>query len=297
MGRSEEALLWFEKTLKLDPGYGPVYHLIGSHYHFASGQLDEAFGWYAIGASLDPGDPVTPAALGWLFLDLGDPGKAEYWISRSIELNPKGRWPNVSLSFLYLYRNDETALDDGRKLLKKFPSFGWGARLLLRDHELKAGRYAEARALYEKRFPELLTDDPRIDVAAWPAIDLALVLSRTGKREQADLLLNRSFQYIQATSRLGFYGYGVADVKIYALRGDKQKALSALRQAIDEGWRTLWWYHLKYDPTLESLHDEPEYQAMVAEIEADMAAQLAHVREMERNGELEPIPEVSATAQ
>ena len=51
-----------------------------------------------------------------------------------------------------------------------------------------------------------------------------------------------------------------------------------------------WWYFLKFDPTLESLHDEPEYQAIVAEIEADMAAQLARVREMERNGELEPIP-------
>jgi hypothetical protein len=32
----------------------------------------------------------------------------------------------------------------------------------------------------------------------------------------------------------------------------------------------------------------PEFQAMVAEIEADMAAQLTRVREMERNGELEP---------
>jgi hypothetical protein len=73
--------------------------------------------------------------------------------------------------------------------------------------------------------------------------------------------------------------------------------LSTLRQAIDEGWRSLWWYYLKYDPILEPLHDEPEYQAMVAEIEADMAAQLARVREMERNGELEPIPEISATTQ
>jgi hypothetical protein len=42
------------------------------------------------------------------------------------------------------------------------------------------------------------------------------------------------------------------------------------------------------------MHDEPEYQAMVAEIEADMAAQLERVREMERNGELEPIPELTA---
>jgi hypothetical protein len=68
-------------------------------------------------------------------------------------------------------------------------------------------------------------------------------------------------------------------------------------RATDEGWRTLWWYFLKRDPNLESLHDEPEYQAMVAEIEADMAAQLARVREMERNGELEPIPEVPAAIQ
>jgi hypothetical protein len=70
--------------------------------------------------------------------------------------------------------------------------------------------------------------------------------------------------------------------------------LATLRQAIDEGWRTYWWYFLKYDPILELLHDEPEFQAMVAEIEADMAAQLARVREMERNGELEPIPERAA---
>jgi hypothetical protein len=85
-------------------------------------------------------------------------------------------------------------------------------------------------------------------------------------------------------------------VQIYALQGQKQKALSALRQAIDEGWRVFWWYSLKYDPNLKSLHDTPEYQAMVAEIEADMAIQLERVREMERNGELEPIPKVSATA-
>ncbi len=69
---------------------------------------------------------------------------------------------------------------------------------------------------------------------------------------------------------------------------------SGLRQAIDEDWRVEWWYQLKLKPDLESLHDEPEFQAMVAEIEADMAGQLERVREMERNGELEPIPELAA---
>ncbi len=50
-------------------------------------------------------------------------------------------------------------------------------------------------------------------------------------------------------------------------------------------------------PIFEPLWKLPEFAAIIAEIEADMAAQLERVREMERNGELEPIPEVSAAVQ
>jgi imidazolonepropionase-like amidohydrolase len=46
-----------------------------------------------------------------------------------------------------------------------------------------------------------------------------------------------------------------------------------------------------------TLYRRVDLDRIVAEIEADMAAQLERVREMERNGELEPIPEVSATTQ
>ncbi len=67
-----------------------------------------------------------------------------------------------------------------------------------------------------------------------------------------------------------------------------------MRVAIDEGLRSFWWYTLEHDLSLESLHDEPEFQAMVEEIRAEMATQLARVHEMERNGELAPIPDPSA---
>ena len=208
-----------------------------------------------------------------------------------------GQFSIFAMQNLDLYREDESSLDNARSVLAKFPEMGL-ALAMLRNHELRDGRPAEARALYEQFWPELLSDDdPVIDRDSYrSAIDLALVLIRTGERERADLLLDRSLEYIQTIPRLGYRGYGIDDVQIFALRGDKQKALSALRHAIDENWRVMWWYSLKRDPNLESLHDEPEFQAMVAEIEADMAAQLERVREMERNGELEPIPEVSATA-
>jgi hypothetical protein len=89
--------------------------------------------------------------------------------------------------------------------------------------------------------------------------------------------------------RRSSFGFGISDVQIYAIRGERQKALSALRQAIDEGWRGFWWYFLKHDLSLESLHAEPEFRAMVAELEADMAAQLERLGERERNGELAAI--------
>jgi TolB-like protein/Tfp pilus assembly protein PilF len=298
LGRVEESLAWNEKALEVDPEFSNAYGNIGQHYYFVLGQLDEAISWIARGHSIDSGRPGFPAVMGLIFLDLGDFDMAEFWIRRSSQLRRDSEASSHARQVMHLYREDQSSLDDARKAIANFPNM-WSAAAILRNHELREGRTAEARATYERIRPELLSEaDPRIDDDNFRiAIDLALVLFRTGERERADLLLDRSLEYIQTIPRVGDFGIEIAAVQIYALRSDKQKALSALRQAIDEGWRNLWWYYLKQDPSLESLHDEPEYQAMVAEIEADMAAQLTRVREMERNGELEPIPEVSATAQ
>jgi len=299
MGRPDEALAWLKKALDVNPDHPLILMAIVDHYWYVAGQLDEAVVWLEKARSIDPGDPSVPANLGWVFLDLGDLNAAQYWIERSIALGPDSRWTKFALGMLHLYRDDEATLDYLRKSPKGLTEI-WPHDVLLRLHWLRAGRYSEFPAIVEKRFPALLKEDsPRIasTVEYSIAIDLALPLSKSGEQERAELLLNRSLHYIQTLPRLGFAGYWIADVQIYALQGEKQKALAALRQAIDEGWRTLWWYFLKYDPTLESLHDEPEYQVMVAEIEANMAAQLERVREMERNGELEPIPEAPTATQ
>jgi hypothetical protein len=117
-----------------------------------------------------------------------------------------------------------------------------------------------------------------------------LVLFNTGEKERADLLLEKSLLHIQNRSRFGNNGYDLADVTIFALQGEKQKALSTLRQAIDKGWRRYWWYYFDHEPGLALLRGEPEFQAMKEEIRADMAAQLAQLREMEKRGELAAIP-------
>jgi TolB-like protein/Tfp pilus assembly protein PilF len=295
-GRFEEALAWYKRAYSLDPMQDYVSWHIGSYHWSVTGELDQAVVWFRRAALIDPDYSGNLVPLGEVFLDLGDPGNAAYWVERSIEINPRWLDGIRAIAFLHLYRGDEAAaVNQARKTLSVSPRDRRSLNLL-RNHEFNTGRYAEARTLYKKAFPELLSDaDPTVGRMNFgPAVDLALVLFNTGEKERADLLLEKSLRYIRTKPRLGQNGYGLTDVEIYALQGEKQKALSALRQTIDEGWRYLWWYSLKLDPSLESLHDEPEFQAMVAEIEADMAAQLARVREMERNGELEPIPELAA---
>ncbi len=294
-GRFDEALAQYKKAIEIDSAFAVAHIQIGDIHRFARGRLHEAISWYRKGFSLDPGNPRAPATMGLIYLDLGDERQAQYWIDRLMELGPESLSPNFVMARLHFYRDEKNrGLEYARKVLMTNARYS-DPLAHLRNHDLKAGRYAEARARYEQSYPALLNEnEPRIDGSNYrAAIGLALVLSNTNEQERADMLLDRSLTFIHTIPRLGIRGYRIYDVQIYAQRGKKEEALAALRQAIDQGWRTYWWYYLEHDLSLESIRNEPEFQAMAEEIRADMAKQLARVREMERNGKLAPVPEIS----
>ena len=159
----------------------------------------------------------------------------------------------------------------------------------------REGQAERALARYRSAYPELL-DNPDVTIHKrnfWVAVNFAHLLQATGDHLEANRLLDLTLAYIQTIQRLGVGGdgYGVVDVKIYTMQARKDMALAALRQAVDEGWRLIWRINLKHDTSLAALHSEPEYRAIVAELEAEMAAQVKRIREMEAKGELPPIPE------
>lgn len=294
LGRFEEALAQYEVVIEIDPAMPGPYERIAELHQTAFGRLDEAVVWQRKGIALDPGEPMGSVYLGLMYLDLADPVEAEYWFGRSAALAPPGFPLAIAvLEPLHMFRGDEAkALDAARASFALFGPAAVQTLAHLRNHDLQAGLHTDARARYQQGFPDLLGEDlPQIDKDNFEAaIDLALVLIRSGEQERAGQLLDRSLAFVRSSHRLGPSGYGISDVLILALKGDTEAALAALRQAIDQGWRKSWWFYLEHDPNLDSVRGDARFQAMLAEVKVDMAKQLDSLRAMEAQGQLTPIP-------
>ena len=149
---------------------------------------------------------------------------------------------------------------------------------------LFAGRYEDTVRWYELAFPNLRDPlRPDIDILNFQhALQPAYALDKTGEKARAGVLYGRILDFVEGRARVGMENAGITDGYVYAALGETDKALAAIGEAIDAGWLGLydtWTGHMS--PLLEPLNGNPEFEAMVAEIEADLARQLVNVQELE----------------
>ena len=146
-----------------------------------------------------------------------------------------------------------------------------------------AERYNEAISIYERALPNLI-DPIRPDVKKTQineALLLAHALQMSGNTSRAAVLFGRILDVIEGRRRLGQENIGIIDVYVYASLGDTERAIIAMREAVSLGWRELYGGMLNQPHVmLSSLAGIPEYEALVDEINADLALQLRHVKSM-----------------
>jgi adenylate cyclase len=315
-GDGAGAVKAFERAIELDPGYAQSYHWYADVLLNTFGQPQAAMPLLEKARSLDPLSPVIVVTLGeaqsrlgnvvdavLLFrraveleddfvgayflsslaqLSLGDDELAEQWIRKGL-----ARWPGEPrmLSagiFLARYREeDERAVQEARDLMAVAPGDNTTLVTLV-----TYGRYQEALEAFASTHPELSCSvGPDVSTRnLFHAINLSLALQETGRRDCSSRLLREIQRILEGLPEQGHRSFGFLDVEVYARLGEKRRALDALRASVDAGLRMNWWLQLARSPHTVSLRNDPEFQSIIAEVEADMAAQRARLRELEAGG-------------
>ncbi len=308
LGRPAEAVPLFETALALDP-MSPILHAAMAWNLVALGQLQGARRGFLKSIEIDPGfvighvelgrldsnrgdavaaaanfrkvsalDPGGGRALGYrvvFHLDLGDATTAGSLIDKTVSLAGDNYGTLSARAVLKAYEGD---LEAARPLAARAAAInpdlaGWSLVFdILFAADMRAARHRQARERLDMVYPGFDAANPPIRANGWrPAVEYAAILLATDEAEQARTLIGRALAATAGRPRLGAWGYNISDAQLLALAGRKEEALAALRAAVDDGWRLAWWWHARYDPTLDAIRGEPEFAAIFAAVEADMA--------------------------
>ena len=291
VGRYDEAAARYRRAIEIDPTSPVGMESLVLLNAYARNRFAEAILLQDRAVALDSGNPELAGELALLWLDMDDVARATALIEQVSRRWPDDGFANgFSAVLAGSVGNDATAEAHASKVLARYPRGHYLMLAVLRNADLRKGDLQAARARYAAGYPELLnTTAPRVSSANLQiAIDLALVYQGLGDVDSANSLLDASELAMRSTPRLGFTGYGVSDAWIYALRGDKAKALAALREAQMAGWRgPVWRYYRDFDPNLASIRNEREFKTIFADIERDMAQQRARLAARPKDAPLE----------
>ena len=258
------------------------------------GRYDEAWPWYVRVLATDSSDYETWGHIGCFMSNLGLPELADRYLARAQSIGPDQ--PVVGKCTSTALTNRGQAVQSAalaERLLTQNISDRWDSdRVLLRairDHAFKTGDLPAAIAYYRHRRPGLFSPDPEISPTnATIAADLALLLRQSGNEEQAQSLLDATSQWYRQTQPEGVYGYvfGTLEAHLLALSGQDDRAIDVLEKAINGGYRWQWKWDLT-NPNYDAIRDRPEFKALIAYVEQDMAFQRKNLLAQPQHGEFD----------
>ncbi len=302
----------YREALRIDPNHSVALRNFGVLL-LGEARFDEAIPLFRRSIAVDP-ERFEPH--GWLthcYHFLGDDNEALRWMKAG---SGSGRGYGSKLAGSSAYRAfDAMVQGNTNEYIKQLriavreKANNYSVRRPLLDADIRAGRFELALMRYQTLFPYLFEKDHAIDrlvfseegsymsekFQAMAMMEIAEILMCLGDHDRANELLDKGWEFFRAqfTLRSGWLwaygsGYGVRDAIRFALRGESDAALAAIREAVDQGFRD----RLELEAShFDSIRDEPEFKAAMAIVEADLARQLANVRRMEANGDLALIPD------
>ncbi len=291
-GRTEEGIRLLHSNIKVDPNFAANYWRLGTTYALCLGRLDKGIRWFAQTLVLEPDNYMFYDAMRF-HLSLGDTAGATRCLNHLNSAAPGSYHALAGRYILQRYQNaSEQALKTARMLAAlgervagyyHMASLAWLRQLQSVDPKAALG-------VYEHLYPELVTDPPAVDANNYAAAaGLGQLRRQAGDDAAAARLLRDSLAILDTLPVVGPAGHHATDVLAHTIAGNREQAMASFKRALDAGWHAHWWL-LRVDRTFEPLWELPEFQRLRSDVEAEMATQLANLREMERRGELTAVP-------
>jgi len=293
-GRDEEAFAELNRSIELEPLYLHNHIKLGFWEYFDNGRLDEAMIHFREAYALDS---EFGRAAWWVansYAEFGAREEALAWMERSIELSPTSAltWLVAHQVHYFLGFEDEAMEYAVRSLELNPTTFMLQA---VGTWDIRQGRAEKALERWRLAYPLLATDHPVVEATdIRPVLYYASNLMDAGETGRAERLMNQCLDALDKWQNETFVRTSIVlefEQEIYAALRLKEETLAAVRTAIvdRQNYSGNWMYAF---PPFDFIRDEPEFQALMAILHANLAQQYERIREMERNGELPPAPGV-----
>jgi len=265
VGRDEEALAVWRDVSERYPDYSTPWSMTAWLYE-ARGDPVDALRAMRTADRLDPEELDRVGICGFL-VDLDALDLAKACLDGYLERH--AGHPGVVLFSHYasLARGDLEAAGAAVRLADALPDPDFPNWLVVNWTQRVASAYVSlgeldaARRLLLAARPDWFTEsepdvgeNPRFPVAA------AMTLFDSGNTEQARLLLQATAAQMASGQRArGWNAFGHLDVAVYALLGERERALAALAEVAEMGYLSQWQL-LEVAPYFASIRDDPRFQ-------------------------------------
>ena len=256
-----------QKAVEFNPNSDLSLYFLGVSYD-AVGKFDKALPLLKKAMAVNPAMGSPYSAIGHCYYGLDDYQQGEEWLKKSLEIQPDYDNPHDYLFHLYLAAGRlEEAIIEGQKILSLYPD-RQSALLYLGRAECVAGHLDKAQSYLEK-------------AGSRAAVDLGYVYWKTGKKDQAQKLLQSVLVTLKNEADSGDESWEVRrDIAgIYAILGNKEEALQWLQKAIDAGF--LFFRYIARDPAFENLRDDERFKQIMDKTKARVDEMRKRIKDME----------------